>query len=62
MKRKERRKGQAARERRGKYKERKGERGGPQMTDLPVNQKRELNHTVIHTATRSHRNTFMARE
>lgn len=39
MKRKERRKGQAARERerRGKYKERKGERGGPQMTDLPVN-------------------------
>lgn len=37
MKRTESRKGQAARERRGKYKERKGERGGPQMTDLPVN-------------------------
>lgn len=38
MKRKERRKGkQHEREKRGKYKERKGERGGPQMTDLPVN-------------------------
>lgn len=42
--------GQEARQRkRHRNTTRERERGGPQMTDLPVNQKRELKHTVMHS-------------